>query len=253
LYLAPYIAAFALLLGAAAPGAAAISKASGWVGTPVTTAAGEPLGRVEDFALDLDGARIEYVVISVGSFLIEDNLIAVAPGALTASADGESLQLDADNLAAARRFRDNWPARADVLPRREPDGNLGGGPGALTPGDAGPGFPRAGKAVISDGRRQATMEAGERKIEVIEKPLPPRPEKAEGPLPPDPAGMPLPEFLRLDGDEDSRLSRREIGPHLGHGERYGDIDVDGDGAIDPFEYELLLETRSRETGNAGTQ
>ena len=72
----------AVLCGWAASGSADVSKASDWVGRAVITAEGQPLGRVEDLAIDIEAAQIKYVVVSVGSFLIEDSLIAVHPDAL---------------------------------------------------------------------------------------------------------------------------------------------------------------------------
>src|SRR5690606_13294597 len=65
----------------------AVLKASELKGRIVETRDGEELGRVQDFAIDLASGRIGYVVVSVGSFLIEDSLIAVAPDALRQSAD----------------------------------------------------------------------------------------------------------------------------------------------------------------------
>jgi sporulation protein YlmC with PRC-barrel domain len=147
------------------PNRAAISSAEGLVGRLVETRDGEELGRVRDVAIDLASGRIGYVVVAVGSFLIEDSLIAVAPGALRESAEVDGplvLETDAASLRNARRFAgDDWPLRADVLPT----GNSGrAAPGDATDTTGTAAAPARGSAVISDGTRTATLSDGERSI-----------------------------------------------------------------------------------------
>ena len=57
-------------------------KASSLVGQVVLTQQGELLGRVEDIAVNVEQKRVDFVVVSIGSFLVDDNLIAVHPDAL---------------------------------------------------------------------------------------------------------------------------------------------------------------------------
>src|SRR4051794_180293 len=59
-----------------------VARATDWLGHVVMTRDGKELGTVRDFGIDEHTGRIVYVVVSVGSFLIENNLIAVAPDAL---------------------------------------------------------------------------------------------------------------------------------------------------------------------------
>ena len=108
-------------------------KASDWLGHAVTTRDGKELGTVRDFAIDADTGKLIYVVVSVGRFLIENNLIAVAPDALGPSrADDGKLELDADAdaLVHAERFASDsrWPATTDVVrdnghPAADPGGD----------------------------------------------------------------------------------------------------------------------------------
>ncbi|MEM6709902.1 MAG: PRC-barrel domain-containing protein [Pseudomonadota bacterium] len=233
-----------------------VSKASDWLGRAVVTAAGEPLGRIEDFAIDIEQSRIDFIVVSVGSFLIDDALIAVDPDALGPSADGEYLVLNSDDLTRARRFNaDSWPGKADVLPVDEP---------ADAPFIESESAPAAradsssGRAVISDGRRQATFADGERRIEPVRRSQPPRsatgsPATEAGPALTtvgtegvvDASELPLPSFETLDADDNGVLDRNEFGPYLGLSEDYSEIDIDASGRIDRFEFQVLEEARRR--------
>lgn len=229
------------------PDRAAIGKAGDLLGTPVRTRDGADLGRVHDFAVDLDSGRVAYVVVSVGSFLIEDSLIAVHPGALRRNGDGDALTLDADAeaLRAAGRFSsDAWPIAADVTGTPRPDGDRAG----QSEADSGAPRERAaddrGRATISDGRRTATLSAGERRIDLLEQGEPQAPAEAaeadatqrsrsaESQQRP-PATL----FQRLDRDGDGVLNRAEIAHELSRDDRFADIDRDGDGFIDEQEFD----------------
>lgn len=221
----------------------AVTRASGLQGRIVETRGGEELGRIHDFALDLQSGRIAYVVVSVGSFLIEDSLISVAPGALRESADADGrlvLEADAEALRNARRFSaGDWPVRAQVLasaaePRE--DGSQAGSPQASEDS------PGRGTATITSERKTATLSAGERSIRVEEH----APAPVPGAHPPEPSGeRPAPDtpFGRLDEDGDGLLNRAEIAHELTRRDSYSDIDLDGDGVIDAGEFDALMERR----------
>jgi sporulation protein YlmC with PRC-barrel domain len=230
--------ATALAMSIALPVQAA-DRASDLLGRIVETRDGKELGRVSDFALNLDNGRIEFVVVSVGSFLIEDGLIAVAADALRASADADGrlvLEASAERVRLARRFGPgNWPDAPDV--GREPDGETP--PLATRDTEAEPSAerpPGRGSAVISDGRRTATLSAGERRIEVIKPP--PEPAAPAKPEPPSRAKpVPTTLFDRLDRNRDGVLDRAEIAHELGRDDSFSDIDLNRDGVIDREEFE----------------
>ncbi len=92
-----------------------VARASRWVDRVVLTSEGELLGRVEDFGLQEESLKVAYVVVSVGSYLIRQNLIAVTPDSLQESEDGSYLVIAADVLRDVPRFADEaWPAEAQV-------------------------------------------------------------------------------------------------------------------------------------------
>lgn len=219
----------------------AVTRGADLRGRVVETRDGEELGRVHDFAVDLDSGRVAYVVVSVGSFLIEDSLIAVAPDALRESADPDGrlvLEAAAASLRDARRFSaGDWPRRADVLassPSQPPPAEDGAGDD-----DAPTSVQAAGRgtASISDGNRTATLSAGERSIR-FDNPPPPQPEVADAERP-----EPATYFDRLDRNGDGTLDRAEIAHELTRNDRYADIDSNGNGAVERAEFEALLSRR----------
>jgi len=92
-------------------------SASTMIGSEVKNVAGEKLGKIEDFVLDLDTGRIAYAVLSFGGFLhIGNKLFALPPKALNFSAgEGEFVvNIDKNILKNAPGFdKDNWPDVAD--------------------------------------------------------------------------------------------------------------------------------------------
>lgn len=217
------------------------AKASSLVGQVVVTNQGELLGRVEDIAVNVEQKRVDFVVVSIGSFLVDDNLIAVHPDALGKSADGRYLVVYSDDLDAARRFgANNWPTSPDVMPSADRT------PVAADTVSDGQEVSGERVATISDGRRTATMRAGDRTSQIES--VPGRAQNpqsgvrykrfTDGTLP---AYIADSEFDKLDEDRDGYLSRSEIGPRLRSGVRYTDYDVDGNDGIDPFEFQLMKE------------
>ena len=80
---------------------------------------------MRDLAIDEHSGKVVYLVVSVGSFLIENNLIAVAPDALVPAGtdDGTYLLLaDPNGLKDATRFASDgkWPKKADVIRSEAP-------------------------------------------------------------------------------------------------------------------------------------
>jgi len=92
-------------------------SASTMIGSEVKNAAGEKLGKIEDFVLELETGRIAYAVLSFGGFLhIGNKLFALPPKALNFNAeDGEFVvNIDKSILKNAPGFdKDNWPDVAD--------------------------------------------------------------------------------------------------------------------------------------------
>ena len=90
-----------------------VQKGSKLIGTSVKNLQGENLGKVENFALDLQAGRIVAVIVSSGGFMGMDNeLRAVPPTALRFDAEHDALQLDAskESLASSPHFKANeWP------------------------------------------------------------------------------------------------------------------------------------------------
>ena len=92
-------------------------SASKMIGSEVKNMAGEKLGKLEDFVLDLGSGRIAYAVLSFGGFLhVGNKLFALPPKALTFNADDEEFMVNIDKgvLKNAPGFdKDDWPDVAD--------------------------------------------------------------------------------------------------------------------------------------------
>ncbi len=248
-----FLAAACWLFAMAGANAADWQKASDWIGLDVLTAEGERLGQVEDFALSLESGSIHYVVISVGSFLIKDSLIAVDPKALRPGQTG-TLTLHGVNPAEAVRFSaDSWPAESNLrVAATDPGASFPGAQisseGLTASEDTAEALPVGGSATISSARRRATLSASERKIESIVPSVAPRvttndstarsTRNSAAPVAPALIG-----FDRIDGDDDGRLNRREIGPWLRASDGFADVDLDANGHIDRFEFDVFAQAR----------
>ena len=95
----------------------AVMSAEMLAGDPVFNRAGENLGKIEDFMLDVESGRIRYAVLSFGGVLgVGNKLFAVPAEALIVDAERQRLLLDVDKerLKEAPGFdKDNWPDFAD--------------------------------------------------------------------------------------------------------------------------------------------
>jgi hypothetical protein len=83
----------------------------------VENSAGESLGDIQDYMVDLDSGRIAYCVLSFGGFLgMGDKLFAVPWQAMTLDTDRHCFILDVpkERLKDAPGFdKDNWPGAHD--------------------------------------------------------------------------------------------------------------------------------------------
>lgn len=252
------IVALALVVTSLSLQAAQWRKASDWLGLPVVTNQGDKVGQVEDFAIDFESGELRYVVVSVGSFLIKDALIAVSPAVL--SRDDSQLVIASDNVSSARRFGpDSWPDEADVVADGRTGSNAGSGSnpaqggGGATAGGGQPvaRLPTSGVATISSNRRTATLSAGERRIEDVRSSrqgptlTPSTTADVSSPAITRVPNGPLPKFGALDENRNGVLSRREIGAWLTQDEGYTDLDLDSSGTVDRFEYDIFSAQRKR--------
>lgn len=237
-----------VLMFGATTATAAPAKLTSLIGHPVMTDASERLGNVEDFAIDAESGRIQYVVISIGSFLVEKSLIAVQPSALSPAKSGDPLVLRMEDLEVAHRFNaDNWPDAADVRSADAPrDSASSGSTGSSTPV-----LSSSGKATITSGAKKATYEDGKR--ELVNGPM-----RRAKPTTPSPQSAPkvvrvVPNFKNLDRNRDGRLSRAEIGAELNQRSGFKDLDIDSSGSIDDFEYSAYQERLASERRWAGNR
>ena len=190
-----------------------------------------------------------FVVVSVGSFLIENNLIAVAPDALSRSdADDNVLVIDTDPtmLRDAKRFASaaKWPTAPDVL-RSESTSKAPPVPTqseALAP-TAATTPPPEGTATIESKSKTAHLSASERYI----KDNAPQPAPVSAAKPTAKATTPtaatstrpepITKFDRLDKDGDGVLNRTEFAPVITRTDSYSKIDANADGVIEREEFD----------------
>jgi sporulation protein YlmC with PRC-barrel domain len=94
-----------------------VLSASTLSGDGVRNPAGEDLGKIEDFMIDLENGRIAYTVLSFGGFLgMGNKLFAVPWQAMTLDTDDHKFVLNVDKelLKNAPGFdKDNWPDMTD--------------------------------------------------------------------------------------------------------------------------------------------
>ncbi len=227
-----------------------VMKATDWLGHVVTTRDGKELGTVRDFGIDEHSGKVLFVVVSVGSFLIENNLIAVAPDALvrTRGVNGALLlDADANNLKDAKRFASDskWPSAPDVvrsatapdvvaIPATDTDE-----PPAAVPSST-------GTATIESRSKTAHLSANERYVKETEAPakaLPAAPEPAS-PSAANPTTTPkaklepITKFDQLDKDGDGVLNRSEFAPVMTRTDSYSKIDINADGVIERQEFDV---------------
>lgn len=224
---------FVVALGFAIDSVADVTRASRWIDRVVLTSEGELLGRVEDFALEQETLKVSYVVVSVGSYLIDNNLISVTPDSLSESDDGAYLVIPTDALEDAPRFADDsWPEEAQI----------DAGTVESIASDPEPQATRSAEIIASD-RRLTLGDDGQASITTFE----PAPlvTTSDGVVPKthrsgiiDTGGASA-EFLRFDVNKDGYLSRREIAPYFGPGLKFSSFDTDGNGGLDPFEMDVL--------------
>ena len=220
------------------PAAASAVKITELIGHPVETDSGDKLGNIEDFSIDPKTGSLEFVVISIGSFLVENSLIAVEPEALSQVANGDPVILRMEDLEVAHRFNaDNWPDSADVRSVAKKDSE---GSDSASSSDSSTTLSSTGTATITAGSKKATYENGKR--ELVNGPI----RRASQSTRPRPAAAPrtdrvVPNFKNLDRNKDGRLSRAEIGAELNQRSGFKDLDADANGTIDDFEYDAYRE------------
>jgi len=225
-----------------------ITRASHWIGATVATRDGRELGKVVDLAIDKHSGTMKYVVVSVGSFLIESSLIAVQPDALEPARDG-GLTLIADDadLQSAKRFaKDQWPLQANLT---RDDSEAAAAPsadlGAPPPKEAAGNQPtESGTATIADATKIAYLTGSERTI--VESPAPtspPAPPPSETKTPAEKKtkrdDKPETRFDRLDADGDGVLDRAEIAHEITYKDSYTELDLNANDVIDRDEFEAL--------------
>lgn len=94
-----------------------VLSASTLAGDPVVNSAGEKLGKIEEFMIDLENGRLAYSVLSFGGFLgMGGKLFAIPWKALSLDTEKHEFVLNVDKeiLEKAPGFdKDNWPDFAD--------------------------------------------------------------------------------------------------------------------------------------------
>src|SRR5262245_44958567 len=242
------------LAAAAHASEAPVARASDWLGHAVTTRDGKELGTVRDFGIDERSGKIVYIVVSVGSFLIENNLIAVAPDALVPSRTEDGvllLEADPKALREAKRFASDshWPDVADVVrgdggPSSEPAEPSAHETPATTAAPA-----PTGTATIESGSKTAHLSANERVITetpgAAKPPTPPTqgtatPQSSSANRPP-----PITVFDKLDKDGDGVLNRSEFAHVISPKDNYSKIDANANGVIDPDEFDAYEQSHGQ--------
>lgn len=93
---------------------ARIERASKVIGLPVTSEAGEKIGKVDDLLVDLAAGRLVEVVVSTGGFLgVGDELSGIPPSVFRYDIEGGkvALHVSKEALQSAPRFKDaEWAA-----------------------------------------------------------------------------------------------------------------------------------------------
>ncbi len=236
------IVGLGLAVADTAAAASATAKASDWLGHSVTTRDGKELGTVRDLAIDEPSGKVVYLVVSVGSFLIENNLIAVAPEALVpaGTADGTFLLLaDPNGLREAKRFASDgqWPKKADVI-RSDvaPTVATVAAPVATEPAAA-TAAPSTGTATIESRSKSAKLSASERVITETPAPVSPPKSTSQSAAPTAARPPPLTQFDHLDKDGDGVLNRSEFAQVISPRDSYSKIDTNANGVIEPQEFD----------------
>lgn len=107
--------------GASAPPSAGqfnnVHKASDLIGMKVQNVQDQPMGKLDNIAVDLPAGRVVYAILSPDSSLnLGNDLYALPPNALTLSSDKKQLTSDIskDKLSGAPHFaKDNWNNLSD--------------------------------------------------------------------------------------------------------------------------------------------
>lgn len=220
------------------------------IGHPVETDNGDRLGNIEDFSIDPANGKLQFVVISIGSFLIENSLIAVEAKSLSKIANGDPLILRMEDLEVAHRFNaDNWPDAADVrVAGNSASSETSSASNSANKNAADTTAPLSatGTATIIAGSKKATYEDGKR--ELVNGPIRRSASAAEPVVAKRQATVQrvVPNFKNLDRNRDGRLSRAEIGAELTQRSGFKDLDIDANGTIDDFEYEAYREGLARQ-------
>lgn len=94
-----------------------VKKASELMGSTVRDQQGEEIGQIEDFALDLEQGRLNYVVLDTGGFM-EQRLVGISANELQASAEEEQAfvaQISQQEIEQAQALpEENWPSQPTV-------------------------------------------------------------------------------------------------------------------------------------------
>lgn len=89
-----------------------VHKASELIGKNIENVSNEPIGEVDNLAIDLPAGRVAFVILEPSRTLgLGNNLYALPPDALTRAAEGKKLASDLtkEKLASAPHFtKDNW-------------------------------------------------------------------------------------------------------------------------------------------------